>query len=125
MIFTEMLKKITGWELTDVRSGFMGLRVGAIKNIASKMLVRRYGVPMEIILRIWHANPQANIHEIPHPAMYGGNLSDKLKRKYSSERVNEKSDRLQVAYAALLSVIEDLKIPRKRILEINGFHLVA
>ncbi|MBT7705825.1 glycosyltransferase family 2 protein [bacterium] len=125
MIFTEMLKKITGWDLTDVRSGFMGLRFAGVKSIASSMIVERYGIPMEILLRLWHNNPSAVVYEIPHPAIYGGDISKKLRNKYSSEKINDKSDRLQVAYSALLKVIESLKVPRERILKINGFRMVA
>lgn len=125
MIFTEMLKKITGWDLTDVRSGFMGLRLTGVKEIASDMIVERYGIPMEILLRLWYNDPSAVVCELPHPAVYGADISKKLQSKYSSEKINDKSDRLQVAYSALLRVVESLNIPRERVLKINGFRLVA
>lgn len=124
MIFVEMLRKITGWKLTDVRSGFMGFHFEDIRAIASDIIVPRYGIPMELILRLWARKPDASVHEIPHPAVYGGDISNRLRRKYSSERVTEKADRLHMAYEALLLVVESLDIPRERILEMNGFTTV-
>lgn len=125
MIFTEMLKKITGWKLTDVRSGYMGFKADLIKQIVSKLIVERYGVPMEILLRIWGEKSNAIVSEISHPAVYGGDISLKLKEKYSLEEISQKSSRLQEAYSALLAVIEDMikdnKISKEKILEINGF----
>lgn len=121
MIFTEMLRKITGWNLTDVRSGYMGFKADLIKKIAPKIIVERYGIPMEILLRIWNEKPNALISEISHPAVYGGNISEKLQQKYSLEEISQKSSRLQEAYSALLAVIEDMKISKEKILEINGF----
>jgi len=121
MIFTEMLKKITGWNLTDVRSGCMGFKYEHIKNIAGDIVVSGYGIPMEILLRIWDIKPDALILEIPHPAVYGGKISEKLKTKYSTEILSEKSDRLQIAYSALLSVLKSLRVPKEKILKMNGF----
>jgi len=121
MIFTEMLRKITSWNLTDVRSGYMGFKADLVKRIAPKLIVERYGIPMEILLRIWKENPDAIVSEISHPAVYGGNISARLQKKYSSEQIVQKSSRLQEAYSALLAVIEDMKITKEKILEINGF----
>jgi len=121
MIFTGILRKITGWDLTDVRSGYMGFHFSDIKVIASDIIVPRYGIPMEILLRIWNIKPMANLCELPHPAVYGGDISDKLQRKYSTEVFAQKGDRVQMAYASLLSVIENLCIPKEKILEMNGF----
>jgi len=120
-IFTEMIRKITGWNITDVRSGYMGLKFSLVKDVAPKMIVERYGVPMEIILRIWNIKKDAIVHEIPHPALYGSDISEKLSEKYSSEQLYDKATRLQEAYNALLSVINDLKIPREYILRMNGY----
>lgn len=121
MIFTEMVRKITGWHLTDVRTGYMGFRFEHAVHLSKELIVARYGIPMEIILRIWHLNPDAVTVEIPHPALYGPNISEKLATKYSTETVSVKANRLQVAYEALLTVVEDLRIPHEKILEMNGF----
>lgn len=121
MIFVEMLRKITGWKLTDVRSGFMGFLFEDIQKIASDIIVPRYGIPMELLLRLWNRKPNASVFEIPHPAIYGADISKRLQRKYSSEQISDKSDRLQIAYEALLMVVESLNIPREKILEMNGF----
>lgn len=113
MIFTEMLRKITGWNLTDVRSGYMGFRADLIKRIAPKLIVERYGIPMEILLRIWKEMPDAVVSEIPHPAIYGGDISKRLQKKYSSEEISQKSSRLQEAYSALLTVVEDMELTKE------------
>jgi glycosyltransferase involved in cell wall biosynthesis len=125
MIFVEMLRKITGWKLTDVRSGFMGFHFEDISAIASDIIVPRYGIPMELLLRIWNRKPNSKVCEIPHPAVYGGAISNRLQEKYSTEQVHDRSDRLRMAYEALLMVVEDLKIPRERILEMNGFAMTS
>lgn len=120
-IFTEMVRKITSWDLTDVRSGYMGFCMGLIKKITPRMIVRGYGVPMEILIRAWNEKPEAKITEIPHPAIYGGKISLKLQTKYKEERIKDQALRVQQAYAALLEVIEDLNIPQEKILRVNGF----
>jgi hypothetical protein len=120
-IFNEMVSKITGWHLTDVRSGYMGVRFDLIRQIASKMIVRRYGVPMEILLRIWGLKKDAKVTEIPHPALYGGDVSRKMQQKYSSEMISQKASRLEEAYNALLTIVNDMQIPREEILEMNGY----
>jgi len=120
MLFTEMVRKITSWKLTDVRSGYMGFPARYARLLGTHLIVSRYGVPMEIILRLWNANA-TRVKDIPHPALYGPNISKKLKEKYSTETISSQADRLQMAYEALLTVIQDLQIPRELILEVNGF----
>jgi glycosyltransferase involved in cell wall biosynthesis len=121
MIFTEMIRKITSWKVTDVRSGYMGFPIRYARILGSDLIVQRYGVPMEIILRIWDLKPDAKIEEVPHPALYGPHISEKLAKKYSSETISSQADRLHIAYESLLTVINDLEIPRELILEMNGF----
>ncbi len=53
--------------------------------------------------------------------MYDVDISEKLSQKYLEEDYSQKGDRLVVAYAALLSVIKDLNLPKEKILQINGF----
>lgn len=121
MIFTEMVRKITGWNVTDVRSGYMGFKFEDVKMVASSLIVTGYGIPMELLLRVWHAKPKARVFEIPHPAVYGGEISHKLLRKYEIEKTRDKVCRLHIAYTALLAVVLDLQIPKEKILEMNGF----
>lgn len=120
-MFSGMMKRITGWGLTDARSGFMGLRFEDVVQIADHFIVPRYGIPMEILLRIWGIKPMADVREIPHPAIYGGDISEKLTKKYSSEKISDRTSRVEVAYGAFLDVVEDMKIPREVILQSNGF----
>jgi glycosyltransferase involved in cell wall biosynthesis len=121
-IFSQMVSKITGWELTDVRSGYMGFNFEIIRQIAPQMIIERYGYPMELILRTWHYRPNSVVAEIPHPALYGGHISEKLIQKYALEQINQKATRLDEAFAAALQIIEDLNIPREDILQRNGYH---
>lgn len=118
-----MVRKITGWELTDVRSGYMGFRSDLIPNVSRDIIVEGYGIPMELLLRVWWHKPHAVVCDIPHTAMYNRGISRKLHQKYSQEDhcYSLKSDRLQVAYEALLQIVTDMGIPRERILEMNGF----
>jgi glycosyltransferase involved in cell wall biosynthesis len=122
--FTGMVRKITKLPLTDSRSGFMGFHFQDVQRIAPHLIVERYGIPMELILRLWHlrwsCDRPISVSEIPHPAKYGGEISKKLKAKYHSERIDHKTSRLQMAYEALLTVLEDLKVPRELILEAYG-----
>lgn len=121
MTFTGMLRKITGWKLTDVRTGFMGFRAELIRKIAPNLLVSGYGIPMELLLRVWHEKPDAKILEIPHPAMYNLGISQKLSDKYAGENLNDKASRVTEGFAALLAVVQDLNVPKEKILELNGF----
>jgi len=122
-IFAQPVARITSWEISDARTGFMGFSAKYVSMLARTIIVQRYGIPMEIILRIWNQDPHATIREIAHPAMYGPNISQKLTAKYSSETVMDKADRLQAAYAALLMVIEDLGISDDHILVTHGYRV--
>ncbi len=125
MLFVEMLRKITGWNLTDVRSGYMGFQFEDIRAFASDIIVEQYGVPMELLLRLWRRRPDAFVYEIPHPAMYDRRISSRLNAKYSSETISHQADRLKMGYEALLSVIVDLEITKEHLLTINGFSKVG
>lgn len=120
-IFSDMVKKITGWELTDVRSGYMGFRFELIKEITGMLSVKRYGIPMDILFRIWGVKKDVKVYEIPHPALYDIGISGKLNQKYTNEGATQKTTRLQDAYDALLQIVKEMKIPREYILEMNGY----
>lgn len=120
-IFSDMVRRITGWNLTDVRSGYMGFHFELIKQIASSLSVKRYGIPMDILLRIWGMKKDARISEIPHPALYDTRISAKLGQKYRSEDTGQKATRLQDAFCALLQIIEEMNIPREHILQMSGY----
>ncbi|MFH0856614.1 MAG: glycosyltransferase family 2 protein [bacterium] len=106
-IFSSMVSRVTGWELTDVRSGFMGFCSEDIIRI-SDIITPRYGVPMELIIRLWNSKPLARVVEISHPAKYGG--TRKLERKYEKETIEMKSRRFTEAYMALLNILQALNI---------------
>ena len=110
--FSELIAQVTGWTITDCRSGYMGFQGHYIARIAHRIVVRRYGVPMEILVRIWRENRTARVVEIVHPAIYGGDVSKKLVTKYAIENSVAKSERVKEAYLALLMVLEDLGVAR-------------
>jgi hypothetical protein len=123
-MFSEMVSKITNLSITDARSGFMGFHLCDIEKIAPKIIVERYGIPMELILRLWHTrwlvDRPITVSEIIQSARYGGDISKKLKQKYYEEKMDHKISRVQMAYGAFLTVIEDLKVPRGYILQRYG-----
>lgn len=119
-MFTERVREITGWNLTDARSGYMGFKSELIEQIANNIIVEGYGVPMEILLRIWDIKPDAQIVELAHPAAYGGYISNKLHKKYEEENIYDQSVRVQQAATALLKVLKDLGVSKEHILN-NGW----
>jgi glycosyltransferase involved in cell wall biosynthesis len=102
------VNQITDWGITDARSGFMGFRSDLIREIANDIITDRYGIPIELLLRIYNLNPDVSVCEIPHPAVYGGDISSKLETKYIKERIADKVNRMEVAYTAFLNVLESL-----------------
>lgn len=125
MTFANIFKVITGVQLSDVRTGFMGLRMRHVERIADKLIVERYGIPMELLIRVWSEEPQANFCEVPHPAMYQRDISSKLNAKYTTEDLELKSRRVADAYCAILRVLADLQMDLMDImLKKNGFSSV-
>ncbi len=115
-IFADSMSHVTGWEITDARTGYMGLRWSDVRMLARRMIVERYGIPMEILLRIWRNNPKAVLKELPHPARYESGISARLDAKYATETIQEKSTRLEVAYQAMLAVLEDLDVSSEELM---------
>ncbi len=119
-VFAGLIKEITGWEISDSRSGFMGMKWRHAKNMAPYLITRRYGIPMEIILRLWKMKPEARVEEVPHPALYGGqSLTEEHRRRYrdGGETIEQKSARVAEAYAAVLRVLEDMKVNAKQFMK--------
>ncbi len=117
-VFVGLVREITGWKITDARSGFMGMKWKHAKAMATQLITKRYGIPMEIILRLWNINPKAKVAEIPHPALYGGeSLTKKHRQRYQDggETIEQKSARVAEAYAAVLRVLEDMKVNAKQL----------
>jgi glycosyltransferase involved in cell wall biosynthesis len=125
-MFASALRELTGWGITDARSGYMGIRMKFVREMAPCLIVQRYGIPMEIALRIWAKNPAARVTELPHPALYGPNISRKLKEKYAAEQITEQSSRILAAYEALLLVLQDLGVDYRKVVEVKrSLHAVA
>ncbi|TSC83304.1 MAG: dolichol-phosphate mannosyltransferase [Parcubacteria group bacterium Gr01-1014_19] len=117
-VFAGVVREITGWKITDARSGFMGMKWKYAKAMTPQLITKRYGIPMEIVLRLWKMNPEAKVTEIPHPALYGGeSLTKDHRRRYQDggETIEQKSARVAEAYAAVLRVLEDMKVDSKKL----------
>ena len=52
--FSSVFKAITGVALSDVRTGFMGFRIEHVELVAPHLIVERYGIPIELLLRVWN-----------------------------------------------------------------------
>lgn len=124
-LFSKTVSDITGWKITDARSGYMGFHFNDVKRIAQDIIVPRYGIPMEILLRIWNFKRHARVVEFAHPAVYGGDISSKLENKYITEDHADKARRFSDAITALLSVMEDIKMPREHLLGVYGLMVAA
>lgn len=117
-MFAEAIRVITGWQISDARSGFMGMKMWHARALASDIRTKRYGIPMEIILRLWKKRPDAKIEEIPHPAYYGGErLTKRHRSRYrgDGETIEQKAQRAGEAYTAMLRVLEDMKVSAKQL----------
>ena len=110
---SEMVNRVTGWKLTDVRSGFVGLPIRHVKTMSQRLITKGYGVPMEIILRLWRYVADARVFEVPHPALYSSSISQKIGTKYRTETPAEKQRRKEIALQALYAVLDDLRVPRE------------
>ncbi|MEK7452968.1 MAG: glycosyltransferase family 2 protein [Patescibacteria group bacterium] len=108
--FSAQIKEITGWPISDARTGFMGFHFGDIQAIADKLITERYGIPMELLIRLWHNKSNVCFIEIPHPARYDRGISHRLDVKYAAEDCAAQAQRFAEGYEALLEVIFDLDI---------------
>jgi glycosyltransferase involved in cell wall biosynthesis len=100
--------QITGWPVTDARSGFFGFRRSVVGPVIPALRTERYGVPIELLLRVWHHNRAARFVEIPHPAMYHTGISERLDHKYGNESLADKAKRGDDAYRIVLATCRDL-----------------
>lgn len=105
-----LTSRVTGWPVTDARSGFLGFRWKALRPVIGDLRVERYGIPIELLLRTWHANPQARFREIAHPAKYDTGISARLDGKYGTETMNQKVSRMTEAYGVLLATCASLGV---------------
>lgn len=46
------------------------------------MIIDGYGVPMEILLRIWACHKDITVFEISHPPIYNGIIGEERKKRY-------------------------------------------
>jgi glycosyltransferase involved in cell wall biosynthesis len=70
--FACALRLITGWnEISDARTGFMGMTRFYAECMSKNLTVKRYGIPIEQIIEVWCQNPDAKISSLAHEAVYG------------------------------------------------------
>ena len=105
-----MTRCVTKWRVTDARSGFLGFRWEVLGPVIDTLKTVRYGIPIELLLRVWHANPSCRHEEIPHPAMYQKGISNRLDEKYLCETIGDKVGRLDEAYNVFLRTCSELRI---------------
>lgn len=105
-----LTSSVTGWPVTDARSGFLGFSWKTLRPVIGDLCVERYGIPIELLLRAWHANPRARFHEIAHPAKYDTGISARLDGKYGNETMDQKVSRMTEAYGVLLATCASLGV---------------
>ena len=104
------MREITGWPVSDARSGFLGFRWSLLKPVVASLRTERYGIPMELLLRVWRQDPSARYAEIPHPAMYQPGISARLDRKYRDETLADKTARMDEAFKVFLATCRSIGI---------------
>jgi len=104
------MRTVTGWPVSDARSGFLGFRWDLLRPVVDALRVERYGIPMELLLRVWRQDPSARYVEIPHPAMYQSGISSRLDRKYREETISDKTSRMDEAFKVFVATCRDLGI---------------
>lgn len=120
-LFIETMRKITNWELTDVRSDFMGFHLQDLRAIASDIIGPRNGVCMELLLRLWEKNPNASIHEIPYLWPYGTISANGGNARQRPAFTKDRLDTVQFIYEAFLLIVNNLGISRDKILKMKRF----
>lgn len=119
--FAGKVSSITEWEITDARSGFVGMPIAHILKMANRFITVGYGYPMEIILRLWKYGKErkrkgledVRVLEIPHPAIYEDGLEVDM---------NAESQRILVNEMALNAVLIDFNFTDLELVHIlDGF----
>ncbi len=116
-MFTRELRAVTGWNITDARTGFFGLPTALLKDIMPRLITKRYGVPMEVLLRLWRIRPNAQHIEIPHPALYRDHGNTRRAEQYRAEDYRKKQQRFLEAFGSLLAVYEDMGITAQHLIQ--------
>lgn len=102
-VFAEICSRVTGWRLSDARSGFMGMKFEFVQPILDTLCVKGYGIPMNILLGLWKHKPEARVESIAHPAIYGGEtLTHEHRKRYrkDGESITEIKARFAEAWNA-------------------------
>ncbi|MBU0598228.1 glycosyltransferase family 2 protein [Patescibacteria group bacterium] len=116
-MFARELRSTTGMIITDARSGFFAVPMSLIEVITPQLITKGYGIPMEVVLRIWKNDAQALRLELPHPALYRGHGSDSRARQYDGEGLDKKLARFMEAFAALIAVYENIGISAQHLIQ--------
>jgi glycosyltransferase involved in cell wall biosynthesis len=103
-----MVSDVSGWPVTDARSGFFAYSWRCIAPVIARLRVEKYGIPIELLLRVRAECPGARYIEFPHPARYEAGISRRLDRKYAEEDINAKVSRMTEAYRVFLATCADL-----------------
>lgn len=113
-MFAHVVSQITGWNITDARTGFMGMQFAVAAAIVPHLVVDRYGIPINILLAAWsvaRSKGARPVHaEVTLPALYSGEIAASRIRMYAEEDLETKAARARDGYDALLRVILHLEI---------------
>lgn len=104
------MRNVTGWPVSDARSGFFCFRRSVLEPVIAELRTERYGIPMELLLRVWRRTPSARFVEIPHPAMYQRGISRRLDAKYATETPADRVARMTEAFTVFLETCDDLEL---------------
>jgi len=115
--FAGHLARRTSWQITDARSGFFGLSTAMLRIITPQLITQRYGIPMEVMIRIWANNPRSRHLEIAHPSIYQNHGNVRRREQYQTEDVDAKLQRFIEAYRALIAVYEDMGVSADDLIE--------
>jgi glycosyltransferase involved in cell wall biosynthesis len=109
--FAQLLSEETGWDVSDSRTGFMGFTMPIARMLSRDLIIKGYGLPIEIMLRTHAMNPDARFASLPHPAVYGGEtLTPEHRKRYEGggETAEQMASRWKDAAYALFAVRESL-----------------
>ena len=104
---------LLGLSVTDARSGYFAYRWSVIEPIIKDLRSQGYGIPAELLVRVWHhagqqRDPLRHL-ELPHPAVYAGpQLQEKLQHKWDDESISQQAERLATFVRVMLHTRQSL-----------------
>jgi hypothetical protein len=104
---TAMMRRVTGWDLTDAVCGFRGFRQNLLQEMIENLESDEYGLELEMLLRLWDSDPLHQPPEVPHPAIYS-NKGGELDRLYAPDRLDERLERFSLHAGHILRTLQSM-----------------